>query len=242
MKKNMFALLGMAVVLGAQAQNADPDLPALVKELGERSVASICDAVDKVTGKRGFMQYDMRPLSREKACFVGPAVTTLIEPSLEADTPASLALSLEAIDEGAPGSVLVVQVEADLTMTGIGGLMATTCKARDFAGAVIDGAARDVDEIDKLAFPVFARAISPASVVGRMVSTAKNTPVKCGGVLVRPGDLIVAGSDGVVVVPMDKAAEVLRIATEIDEKETRMVPLIIELKSIKKAVDKYKRM
>ncbi|MGQ9656171.1 MAG: RraA family protein, partial [Thermodesulfobacteriota bacterium] len=106
--------------------------------------------------------------------------------------------------------------------------MATACKARGLAGAVIDGAARDVDEIEALEFPVFSRSITPATSVGRYVSVGKNIPVQCAGVTVNPGDLIVGGSDGVVVVPRDKAAQVLEIAQKIDEKEAQMVPMIKE--------------
>jgi regulator of RNase E activity RraA len=169
-------------------------------------------------------------------------VTTLIRPSLNAKQPAPLKLTLEAIDEAAPGSVLVVVVEAERDLTGIGGLMATTCHARGLAGAVVDGAARDVDEIAALGFPVFARGICPSTVVGRLVSVAKNGPVQCAGVTVNPQDVIVAGSDGVVVVPRARATEILKVAQEIDERETKMVPLIREQKSILKAVEEFNRL
>lgn len=120
--------------------------------------------------------------------------------------------------------------------------MSTACKARGLAGAVIDGAARDVDEIKQLGFPVFCRSITPATSVGRYVSVGKNMPVQCAGVTVNPDDIIVGGTDGVVVVPREKAAEILEIAQKIDEKERKMVPMIQELKSIIKAVEKFKRL
>jgi regulator of RNase E activity RraA len=120
--------------------------------------------------------------------------------------------------------------------------MATGCQARDLAGAVIDGAARDVEEINRLGFPVYCRSITPATSVGRYVSVGRNMPVTCAGVTVNPDDIIVAGTDGVVVVPRAKAGEILRIAQKIDEKEAKMVPMIQELKSIMKAVDKFKRL
>jgi regulator of RNase E activity RraA len=147
-----------------------------------------------------------------------------------------------AIDEAEPGSVLVIVVEESLDISGIGGLMSTACKARGLAGAVIDGAARDVDEIEEMRFPVFSRSIIPSTSVGRYVSIGKNIPVQCAGVTVNPGDIIVGGSDGVVVVPRDKAGQVLEIAQKIDEKESKMVPMIKEYKSILKAVEKFKRL
>jgi regulator of RNase E activity RraA len=186
------------------------------------------------------MYHDMRPLFKAKV--VGPAVTALLRPSIKASGPTGPSHSLLAIDEAEPGSVLVIVVEESLDISGIGGLMSTACKARGLAGAVIDGAARDVDEIVEMEFPVFSRSITSATSVGRYVSVGKNIPVQCAGVTVNPDDIIVGGSDGVVVVPRDKAAQILEIAQKIDEKEAQMVPIIKELKSILQAVEKFKRL
>jgi len=222
------------------AEGADPSLAQLIEGFRKTTVASVADAVDQVTGQRGFMYHDMRPLLKAKV--VGPAITALLRPSIKASGPTGPSHSLLAIDEAEPGSVLVIVVEESLDISGIGGLMATACKARGLSGAVIDGAARDVDEIEALEFPVFSRSITPATSVGRYVSIGKNIPVQCAGVTVNPDDIIVGGSDGVVVVPRDKAAQILEIAQKIDEKEAQMVPMIKELKSILKAVEKFKRL
>lgn len=222
------------------AEGADLSLAQLIEGFKKTTVASVSDAVDQVTGQRGFMYHDMRPLFKTNV--VGPAVTALIRPSIRSISPTGPNHSLMAIDEADPGSVVVIVVEESLDISGIGGLMSTACKARSLAGAVIDGAARDVEEIEEMGFPVFCRSITPATSVGRYVSVGKNMPVQCAGVTVNPGDIIVGGSDGVVVVPRGKAAEVLDIAQKIDEKEIQMVPVIKELKSILKAVEKFKRL
>ncbi len=222
------------------AEQSDLSLSQLVAGFKATTVASVSDAVDQVTGQRGFMYHDMRPLARAKV--VGPAVTTQIRPSIKATGASGPNHMLLAIDEAAPGSVVVIVVEDGLDISGIGGLMATGCQARGLAGAVIDGAARDVDEINRLGFPVYCRSITPATSVGRYVSVGRNMPVTCAGVTVNPDDIIVAGTDGVVVVPRAKAAEILQIAQKIDEKEAKMVPMIQELESIMKAVDKFKRL
>jgi regulator of RNase E activity RraA len=78
--------------------------------------------------------------------------------------------------------------------------------------------------------------------VGRYVSVGKDMPVQCAGVTVNPGDIIVGGTDGVVVVPREHAADVLEIARNIDEQERKMVPMIKELKSILRAVERFKRL
>jgi regulator of RNase E activity RraA len=77
--------------------------------------------------------------------------------------------------------------------------------------------------------------------VGRYASVAKNIPVECAGVTVRPGDIIVAGEDGVVRVPQEKAEAVLKKAQEIDAKEDKMVPLIRQLKSLRKVIQMFNR-
>ena len=82
--------------------------------------------------------------------------------------------------------------------------MATTGKVRGLAGVVIDGGARDIDEIEAIGLPVFSRSVTPSTSVGRYVSVAKNVAVMCAGVMVRPGDWIVGDVTGVVVVPQEK--------------------------------------
>jgi 4-hydroxy-4-methyl-2-oxoglutarate aldolase len=119
--------------------------------------------------------------------------------------------------------------------------MATTAKVRGLAGMVIDGGARDVEELEQIGFPVWSRSQSPATSVGRYVPVAKNVPVVCGGVLVRPGDWIVADRTGVVVVPKESLAQVVTLLRQYDDKETRMVPLIQETKSMGKALEKFNR-
>jgi regulator of RNase E activity RraA len=77
--------------------------------------------------------------------------------------------------------------------------------------------------------------------VGRWASVAKDIPVQCGGVTVAPGDIIVAGEDGIVVVPSARAAEVLKKAQEIDERETKMVPFIKQHRSLTKVIEIFNR-
>jgi regulator of RNase E activity RraA len=109
------------------------------------------------------------------------------------------------------------------------------------AGVVIDGGVRDVAELRVLGLPVYARGVVPSTTVGRYASVARDIPVTCAGVTVRPGDIIVAGEDGVVVVPADKAEQVLKRAQEIDAREAKMVPLIKQYKSLRKVVELFNR-
>jgi len=208
---------------------------------GFRSVAtaSVADAVDKVCGKRGYMDSTIKPRINEKRV-VGPAATVL-EAATDEFLPPQHALDL--IDEAPEGSVIVIAIqggEADVAVWG--GLMTAGAFANGHAGAVLDGGVRDLAEIRRdYDFPVFARSVSPGTTLGRYKTVASQVPVQVGDVIVHPGDLIVADIDGVVVVPQAKAAEVLAMAKEIDERELEQAKLIVAEKSLRKGLAKYGR-
>jgi regulator of RNase E activity RraA len=205
------------------------------------ALASVSDAVDQVCGHRGFMNYDMRPVVGKS--FAGRARTAVFTPAakLPAGTPLNLKSGTEMIDNALEGEVGIIVIEDGLNAAGIGGLMATAAKSRGLAGMVIDGGVRDIEEIKKLGLPVFGRSITPATAVNRFAAIERDVTVQCAGVTVNPGDIIVAGTDGVICVPKNKAAEVLKKAQDIDVTETKMVPYIKKYKSIQKAVDEFNR-
>ncbi len=211
----------------------------IIAELSKASTGNIADAVDEATGQRGFMYHDMKPVFKAK--IIGPAATAALCRILKHDKREYPNYQLEILDEAEPGSVLVYVLEDGLETAGIGNLMATAGKVRGLAGAVIDGGARDTEEIEAIDFPVFSRSITPATSVGRYFSVSKQVPVMCAGVLVRPGDYIVGDRDGVVVVPNEKVGEVIRLIREYDQKESKMVPIIKEQKSMLKAIAIYNR-
>ena len=229
--------VGFAVVYGRQADV--PESNKIVQELLKSDCGNISDAVDEVTGHRGFMFHDMKPVFKTR--IAGPAVTVVLRPILKNDKTEYPNYNIQVLDEAPPGSVLVYVLEDGMEIAGIGNLMATTAKVRGLAGAVIDGGARDTEDIERLQFPVFCRSITPATSVGRLVAVAKQVPVMCAGVMVRPGDYIVADRDGVVVVPSDKVDRVLAAVKNYDEKEAKMIPIIKQEKSMLKALAKYNR-
>lgn len=203
------------------------------------STGNISDAVDEATGARGFMSHDMKPIFRTK--IVGRAATALLRPVLKTDTRTYPNAMLQVLDEAPAGSVLVYVLENGLEIAGMGNLMSTTAKVRGLEGAVIDGAVRDVEEVTRIGFPIFARAISPATSVGRMVSVAKQVPVTCSGVMVKPGDYIVGDWDGVVVVPQEVASRVVELIAQYDDKERKVLEIINETGSMQKALERYNR-
>ncbi len=232
-----------AVIVAAAADKkaaAAPDDP-LIAGYKATYPASVSDAVELVTGKSGTMRHDMKLVTGKP--MVGRATTALAKPAPpEAATPAlSTRHSVEMIDEAKPGEVGVIVMEGTLDIAAMGNLMGTTAIVRGMAGMVLDGAIRDIWDIRRMGLTVYARASTPATAVGHYATVAKNVPVECAGVTVRPGDIIVADEDGVVVVPQERAEEVLKKAKEIDDRERGMFPFIKREKSLRKAIELFGR-
>jgi 4-hydroxy-4-methyl-2-oxoglutarate aldolase len=130
---------------------------------------------------------------------------------------------LAALEIAQPDDVIVVDAFGETETSVWGGLMGALCMQRGVVGAVIDGAGRDSDELRDLKFQIFTRAITARGThtmfSGRKSDVAVNVPITCGGVLVEPGDIIVADEIGVTVVPNAKLAEVLKLAREQAQRE-----------------------
>lgn len=211
----------------------------LIEGFSKVAVASVADAVDKVCGRRGYMSSVIKPRINDKR-ICGPAATVL-EAATDEFVPPQHALDL--IDEAPAGSVIVISIEGGEPDVAVwGGLMTAGAVANGHAGAVLDGAVRDLTEIRRdYGFPVYARDVSPGTTLGRYRTVASQVPVRVGDILVHPGDIVVGDVDGVVVVPQAQAAEVLRVAQEIDARELEQAKLIIAEKSLRKGLAKYGR-
>lgn len=242
MPRPSFAALGaLALLAWATQALATPSHQEVLAALRDpvNSTGNIADAVEEATGARGWMSADMKPVIDTK--IVGRAATALMRPVLRTDGRKYTNHLLEILDQAEPGSVLVYVMQDGLEIAAMGNLMATTAKVRGIEGVVIDGAVRDITEIRQIGLPVWSRRVSPATSVGRMVSVDKQIPVQCGGVMVRPGDYIVADADGAVVVPADATQRVLELLRQYADKETRMIPIIRETGSMLKALEIYNR-
>src|SRR3954463_11216365 len=196
-------LAGATAWLLAQSPSGDP----LIEGLRTVEVASVADAYEQLYGQKIYMSHEMRPLSPVK--FAGPAVTVLMKKGEHKEGAAASQGMLDAIDEAPAGSVYVMVLEDGGDYAGIGGLMATAMKFRGLAGAVIDASVRDTPQIRKLQFPVFSVGVAPSTSINHFRLEGVNVPVKCAGVQVNPGDIVVADDDGVAVVPKARAAAVL---------------------------------
>ncbi len=175
--------------------------------LAQVSTSNVSDAMHR----KGEM-HGLKPIFIEDK-FYGKAFTVRAYPGDWSKT-------VQSIDSAEKGDVIVIDAHA--SRAALWGELATrSALLKGIAGLVIDGAVRDVEEIRKLRFPVFARYISPAAGepkgMGEMC-----IPIKCGGIEVNPGDYILADQDGVVVIPEKRALEIAKRALYVKEKEDRV--------------------
>jgi len=215
------------------------DKKTLYEDFRKIATASVADAVEQITGERGYMNHQIKPRINDQK-IVGPAVTVKEVPAEESVPPTH---ALEAIDESPEGSIIVIGLEgSDPDVAVWGGLMTAGAVVNKLSGAILDAGVRDVTEIKRdFSFQVFSRSVSPGTTVGRYKTEAMNVPIKCGDITVNPGDLIVADADGVVVVSKKSIKEILSLSEEIEKREAEQTKYIRETKSLIKGIEKYDR-
>ena len=156
-----------------------------------------------------FMDPELRPIV-SRFSFAGPAVTVR---AFGTDS----AIVHCAIDVAQPGDVVVVDRLGDRRYACWGGGVSVAAHARGIVGAVVDGALTDKVEIEDLGFPVFGRCISPLTTRAPGLTGELNVPVRCGGVIVNAGDIVLADDDGIVVLPPDRIAEIVELCLPREE-------------------------
>lgn len=236
-------LLGLSLVVHADTPMTAADYAAnpaaMIDAYRHVEVASVSDAMDQLLHEKRYMSHHMQSIFPAK--FAGTALTVKLVKEENHD-PHALDGMLKAIDSGGPGSVFVMNVEDGADIAGMGGLMGTAMLSRDFAGAVIDGGVRDLPQLKKIGFPVFALGPVPSTSVGHYRFASMNSTITCDGVTVAPGDIVSADQDGVVVVPRQNAAEVLVLAQKLDYSEHSMDAYIEKYHSIEEAVKQFGRL
>jgi 4-hydroxy-4-methyl-2-oxoglutarate aldolase len=167
--------------------------PSVVSDLGSFGTATVHEAI----GRRGFAGVGLRPI-QQGVRLAGTAVTVSSHPGDNLMVHAAVEVCQE-------GDVLVVVPTAPSTHGMFGELLATSLMARGVRALVIDAGVRDTAELREMGFAVWARHVSCEGTVKASAGSV-NVPVVLGGVVVRPGDVVCADDDGVVVVPRDEAS------------------------------------
>ena len=203
------------------------------KVLGAYSAAAIFADVQYRTG---VMDSAIKPAFRSKV--TGQAITVQLSKG-------DLVDPLRALEMGQPGDVIVVDAGGDQQTSVCGGLMGGLAQNRGIRGMIVDGTGRDTDELEDINWPIWTRAITPRG-THTMFSERKeelsiNVPIACGGVVVNPGDFIVADLMGVVVVPQEIAEETVRLAQEQADREEETRKWVAKGKTVEDLLNEFGR-
>lgn len=185
----------------------------LLEEFKLQSAATVHEAM----GRRGALDPVIKPIVRSmRMC--GQALT------VRCHTGDNLML-IKAVSMARPGDVIVADMGAAEDSGPFGEVLAVECVTRGIAGLVLSCAVRDSREIEKLGFPVFSNGLCVKGTAKATLGVI-NHPINCGGQIVTPGDIVLGDADGVVVVPLEEAENILKAAKERVEKEERVMKRI----------------
>lgn len=210
----------------------------LIKPFREMDdVMSLSAVISDCMGRDCTMRPDMKPKAADKK-IIGPAVTVKL-------TAGDIVDCLEVFDVVKPGDVIVIDAFGEENTSIWGGLMSGLAKNEGVVGAVIDGSCRDTDEAKFLGFPVTAKVSGPraahTATSGRKEPIEINVPVVCGGIIVNPGDLVVADEIGVSIVPYEELERVAVEARKLADAEIASREEILNGATYKDLLEKFGR-
>ncbi len=181
----------------------------LLDEFRKIPAANIAD----VMGRSCAMNPRIKRMSTpSNPIMAGPALTVKTRPG-------DNLMIHQALNMAAPGDILVVSNESDSTRALMGAIMFTYAYcAKNLGGIILDGPLRDVEEVLKMDMPIYAAGSTPGGPYKEGPGEV-NVPISCGEIAVNPGDIIVADWDGVIVVPLKDAEEILQAAKKFQEQD-----------------------
>jgi 4-hydroxy-4-methyl-2-oxoglutarate aldolase len=173
-------------------------------------VAALSDAADEIGLNQVCMDRGIFPLTENKRMIgfarTGKLVRSPVNrPYDEAQLDTFMSLATKAID----GDLITIDMSGSTDCSAWGQVLTRIGKPLGVRGTIVDGTSRDIDDINKMDFPVFGRGRHPGTMRGRMNMESVQEPIVCGGVTIHPGDLIFGDGDGVVVIPTDFIEDVL---------------------------------
>ncbi|NLO82867.1 MAG: RraA family protein [Clostridiales bacterium] len=195
--------------------------------------------MDEMGYRNQVMHQRLRPLDENCCTFVGRARTFRWMETDYVVEENPYGLEIEAMDSLQEGDVVVHSTDYSGTNAPWGELMSTVAKMRGAVGCICDSQIRDCLRIKALRFPVFYRGIRPQDSKGRGIVMAYDVPVRCGDVLVNPGDIIFADFDGIIVIPKGMEKELYERARAKVEAENLSRKELLEGKSLREVYEKY---
>lgn len=214
-------------------QRSDGRDLALVRRLDALYVAVVSDCLDRVGIRENVLAPHIRPLATDSRLAGFAATVRAVQVDRPPEDPEQwYAGEIRAVDSQQPGDVMVVS-----TCQGSywGELLATASRARGAVGIVADAYTRDTAALIEMGYPTFVTGINAQDSLGRIDVEEIGIEITCGGVSVAHGDLVLADHDGVVVVPYDRADEVLTLAEEKMSTENVVRDMLLRGTSVRDA-------
>jgi regulator of RNase E activity RraA len=225
-----------------EESNMELDEQGILTFVSEKlHVAAVCDILDDLGYRNQAMHHRLRPLlpGIHKCGFVGRARTLRwmeTDYIVEADP---YGLEIDFMDSLGVGEVIVHSTDSSGTNAPWGELMTTIAQLRGAVGCVADSQIRDTVQIIRMGFPVYYTGIRPLDSKGRARVMDYDVPVRCGDVLVHPGDLVFADYDGIVVIPKGEVQQVVKLAQEKMEKESSTRQELLKGRTLREVYNQY---
>ncbi len=191
-------------------------LESILKEYSNLYTCAVSDAIDELGLEPGFIDSEIRPMW-PGARVLGLAGTMKMDLSDEPLDRNIIAKMLQFIKQTPDFPIMCVDMSGYMIAAGLGQSTSRILEKLGFRGGLVDGPIRDIAQVTDLKFPIFARGIICSSIRGRMVIDMDSVmkPIKCGGRIITPGDLIFGDINGVVVVKSKDIESVLEKAKEM---------------------------
>jgi 4-hydroxy-4-methyl-2-oxoglutarate aldolase len=208
---------------------ADDPLVARLRALDVCDISDAIDALGMTPAVTGLV------LTSGKGPIAGRAITVKIGigPSPPGVT---RHLSTAAVEAGGPDNVIVVEQLTGIDAAGWGGVLSRAARHRGIAGSIVDGLTRDVEEADKVSYPVYARGCTARTARGRIHEAGCQVPIRFGDHTVVPGDYVAVDRSGCVIIPAARTTEVLERAEAIFAKSEAMVAAVARGEPVSKVM------
>ncbi|THF75509.1 RraA family protein [Cohnella fermenti] len=199
--------------------------------------AVISDTLDELGYRNQVMRENINPI--DPSWVVAGRAKTILSVDVHYIPENPYEQEIAAVDSVKPNEVVIGCTNESLQNGLWGELLSTASKMRGARGAIVDGLIRDTKKILELGFPVFATGTKPVDSQGRGLVIQYDVPVKCGGVLVNPGDVIFGDRDGIVVIPATIADEVAGRALDKATRENHTRDELLQGRTLRQVYDKY---